>query len=145
MPGVGEPLDEATAAVAGLRQSYLTVQGPPGTGKTYTGSHLIVDLLDNGCRVGVCSNSHYAVNNLLDAVEDVAEEKGVRFTGVKKGNGDKDRLNGRIIEDVTTNKAVVESDAQLVGGTAWLFANPALDQAFEGTVGHIAALFAMTD
>ena len=38
-------LKEIIEAVAGLRNSYLFIQGPPGTGKTYTGSHIIAELL----------------------------------------------------------------------------------------------------
>ena len=37
-------------ADAALDDSYLFIQGPPGAGKTYTGSHLIVDLLRGQAR-----------------------------------------------------------------------------------------------
>jgi uncharacterized protein len=56
-------------AVANLRDSYLLIQGPPGPGKTYTASHAIVDLIDLGKRVGVASNSHKAIHNLLKGIE----------------------------------------------------------------------------
>ncbi|MBW1801988.1 MAG: TM0106 family RecB-like putative nuclease, partial [Deltaproteobacteria bacterium] len=38
-----------------LDRSYLFIQGPPGAGKTFTGSHLITALIENGFRVGVSS------------------------------------------------------------------------------------------
>ena len=51
-----------------LDRSYLAVQGPPGTGKTYTGSHIVGALLDQGLKVGVTAFSHHAIDNLVRAV-----------------------------------------------------------------------------
>jgi uncharacterized protein len=119
-------------ALKGLKNSYVFIQGPPGAGKTYTGSHAIVSLLADGYRVGVSSNSHKAINNLLEAVEHRAIDRGFSFEGVKKSSSSEDTcLNGRLIRDVTDRKAVIDSDAQLVAGTAWLFADPDLDQSFD--------------
>ena len=53
------PAEDALAAtsrvVSNLARSYLFIQGPPGAGKTYTGSHVIVDLLKSGKTVAVTS------------------------------------------------------------------------------------------
>jgi hypothetical protein len=72
----GDPLQVGEAKPAdikrvarGLRHSYLCIQGPPGSGKTYTGAQLILDLIGRGHRIGVTSNSHKAINNLLHEVE----------------------------------------------------------------------------
>ncbi|MGC8603244.1 MAG: TM0106 family RecB-like putative nuclease, partial [Desulfomonilaceae bacterium] len=115
-------LNEIIQVVAGLRKSYLFIQGPPGTGKTYTGSHIIAELLRRGYRVGVSSNSHKAINNLLKHVESRAQEIGLRFQGLKKSTDNKNTwFKGKFIEDVTQNKKIYESRANLVAGTAWLF------------------------
>ena len=45
---------------------------------------VILALIAAGKRVGVSSNSHKAINNLLAKVEEVAEAQGVTFSGVKK-------------------------------------------------------------
>ena len=125
-------LDQVVEAVAGLKESTLFVQGPPGAGKTHTGAHVIVALLTLGKRVGVSSNSHKAINNLLAKVEAVAKEEGFGFRGAKKVNGNEDHcLNGTFIEDVEANKDVAAGDFQLVAGTAWLFSRPEFDQAFD--------------
>jgi uncharacterized protein len=131
-----------------LDHSTLFIQGPPGTGKTYTSAHIILSLIAAGKRVGVSSNSHKATNNLLAKVEEVAEERGVTFTGAKKATAkDPDTfLNGQIIEDVTRTDDIDDS-YNLVGGTAWAFAS--LDQAFDYlfvdeagqvSLGHLVAM-----
>jgi len=129
--GDGEATPQVSEAVSRLQESYLFIQGPPGTGKTYTGSHVIVDLLEQGATVGVSSNSHKAINNLLEAVEERAAEKQVRIQGVKKSSGPDTFLNGSMIRDVTDKRAVIGSGANLVAGTAWLFADPDLDQSLD--------------
>ncbi|MEI9478321.1 MAG: hypothetical protein WCO26_17325, partial [Deltaproteobacteria bacterium] len=106
---------------------------PPGAGKTYTGAHIILELLRRGRRVGVSSNSHKAINNLLSHIERVAKERQVQFRGVKKstaGNPDS-AFEGEFIEDVFNNDDVEGYDAQLVAGTAWLFSREEFDEAFD--------------
>jgi uncharacterized protein len=49
-----------------MHRSAIAVQGPPGTGKTYLASRLIKHLVESGKRVAVGTNSHAAVENLLD-------------------------------------------------------------------------------
>jgi predicted RecB family nuclease len=133
LPGRASLIAEAIAAVEALDQSYLCIQGPPGAGKTFTGSHLIVHLLSKGKRVGVTSNSHKAINNLLAAVERVAVEKKVNFSGVKKSTAtDPDTVfNGKFIESIANKDDAIEEQAQLLAGTAWLFADEALEQSFD--------------
>jgi hypothetical protein len=124
-------LEEAIEAVKRLSESYIFIQGPPGSGKTFTSSHIIVDLMQAGKKVGVASNSHKAINNLLKAIEKRAEETGFGFRGVKKSTENMDTLfNGRFIQDVMSNDDV-DPGANLIAGTAWLFARPELDQALD--------------
>jgi uncharacterized protein len=112
--------------------SYRLIQGPPGAGKTYTSSHRIVDLLARGKRVGVSSNTHKAINNLLSAVEKHAVERGVTFRGVKKGSGEDQRLNGGgCIEDTADNAVAASRDYQLVAGTCYLFSRPDFDRSLD--------------
>lgn len=64
LKGREDRLDEVISAAVNLDNSYLCIQGPPGTGKTYTGGHIIAELLSRGKRVGITSNSHDAILNL---------------------------------------------------------------------------------
>lgn len=120
-------------AVAKLESSYLFIQGPPGAGKTFTGSCAIVELLRRGLRVGVLSNTHKAINNLLTEVEKVARSNGVVFRGAKKGSSSdsETHLNGTLIEDVFKNELVDLATYALIAGTAWLFADPDFDQTLD--------------
>ncbi|MBP8699233.1 MAG: TM0106 family RecB-like putative nuclease [Syntrophorhabdaceae bacterium] len=118
-------------AVANLDNSYIFIQGPPGAGKTYTGSHIIAELLKKGKRVGVSSNSHKAINNLLSHVERVASQNGIVFHGVKKSTKEESEFNGRYIHDVFSNEDALSIEWQLVAGTAWLFSDPWADKSFD--------------
>jgi uncharacterized protein len=110
-----------------MDRTHLVIQGPPGSGKTYTSAHAIVALLKNAKKVGVMSMSHKAINNLLEEVEDVAEQQNVSFKGVKLSSKEDQRLSGRMIEETSDNKAVIGGDYDLIGGTAWLFSRPEMD------------------
>jgi superfamily I DNA and/or RNA helicase len=89
---------------------------------------VIVELMRAGKKVGVAANSHKAINNLLTKIENRAEEIGFKFRGIKKSTETGDTLfKGRFIRDVTDNKEV-DSSANLIAGTAWLFARQELDQ-----------------
>ncbi len=149
--GPSPTLPAIIEAVAGLEDSYLFIQGPPGSGKTYTGSHVIVELLRRGKRVGVSSNSHKAINHLLGAVEEVARERGVRFHGEKKSSAqDPDSaFNGNFIESRAKIDDMNLSGSALLAGTAWLFADPSLtapldylfvDEAGQVSLGNLIAM-----
>lgn len=120
-------IDSAISAVTNLQNSYLFIQGPPGAGKTYISSQIIVNLIKAGKRVGVSSNSHKAINTLLAGIEKTAQEKGVRFRGQKKSNKGESEFGGEMIKDVYENKDI-DLKANLIAGTAWLFAREELDQ-----------------
>ncbi len=81
-PIVATPAPRSSRRIDAVRRldgSYLFIQGPPGAGKTYTGSHVIAALLADGKRVAVSSNSHKAINNLLEAVEKMLVEHGTKY------------------------------------------------------------------
>lgn len=133
-PVIDEGMDTLPGTIAALRalaDSHLLIQGPPGAGKTYTASHAIVALLAEGKRVGIASNGHKAINQLLGEVEALAAANGLACRGIKKNSYEHQVLGtGRWIEETFDNKAVAPAH-QLVAGTAWLFARPELDQAFD--------------
>ncbi len=114
---------DALKAIAALENSYIFIQGPPGAGKTYTSSHIIVDLIKRGKKIGIASNSHKAIHNILRKVEDVATEKSVRFRGIKKAtiNNNETVFEGKFICSETST-GDMDLNADLFAGTAWTFA-----------------------
>lgn len=59
-------LNAIIKTVEGLDQSCLCIQGPPGAGKTYTAHNIIKALVKEGKRIGIMSNSHAAIMNLME-------------------------------------------------------------------------------
>ncbi len=119
-----------------LDHSYLFVQGPPGSGKTWNGARVIVDLLRAGKRVGVTSNSHKAIHNLLEEIESVARVANYWFRGLKKsgsepGSAFASKLPNPMIEPCAKNAECADPAIRFVAGTAWLFSDEAMDQSLD--------------
>lgn len=121
-------LQNISKVISNLDNSYLFVQGPPGSGKTYTSAHVIAHLLENGKKVGIAANSHKAIHNLLDKIEEVAKEKSLRFNGIKKSStGIETIYEGNCIRSQANGKNINLNTTQLLAGTSWLFANERFD------------------
>lgn len=125
-------IDEITNAASNLNASYLCIQGPPGAGKTYTAKHVIGQLLKQGYNIGISSNSHKAINNLMDGVSKYTSEQDIKGSISKVGGSDKDELfensNVAYVKSVKDILQDLYSDGNCVGGTAWAFCNTALRQ-----------------
>ena len=117
-------VEESIEVVKKMNSSYLLVQGPPGSGKTYTSAKIILSLLKDNKRIGITSNSHKAINNLLHQIEKFALEENFSFKGMKKSSKDEDKLKGEIIKDVSGKMKEFPSEYLLHAGTAWLFSDP---------------------
>jgi predicted RecB family nuclease len=127
----GLTLDELKEIVASLDQSHLFIQGPPGSGKTWSGARLIVDLIERGNRVGVTSNSHKAIHNLLAEIEQVAVDQGATFEGLKKASaGNPESFfdsEHDLIKSVTQNEKLIDPEVELTAGTAWHYCRDEVD------------------
>lgn len=131
IPAGSETLSGTVEALAAMENSHLLIQGPPGAGKTFTASRAIVYLLSLGKRVGIASNGHKAINQLLGEVEKLADKEGLSCSGVKKSSFAHQQLGTGGWVHETYNNEGVSASHQLVAGTAWLFARPEHDQAFD--------------
>ncbi|MCY3803114.1 MAG: TM0106 family RecB-like putative nuclease [Gammaproteobacteria bacterium] len=125
-PIVDPPRTQAKVmqAASCLDHSYLFIQGPPGSGKTYVSAHIIVGLLKGGKKIGITSNSHKAIHNLLAQVTSIAGREQLRFRGVKKATrGSRETFfeDTSIINETRTED--VDLGANLFAGTAWLFSH----------------------
>jgi uncharacterized protein len=116
---------DALCRVAPHLSGALPVQGPPGAGKTYAGSRAIIEAIRAGKTVGITALSHRVITNLLDAVLD-ADARGV-VRAIQKSDPAADHASTRAQVIVTPDNVTVEAalsagSANLVAGTAWLFA-----------------------
>lgn len=114
-------LEDTIDAVRNLDQSCLVIQGPPGAGKSYTGARIIGALLAAGKRIGISSNSHSAINNLLIGTARHCQEAGIaaRFICTKHTSTELDELD----ITVSSNQKIADElgDACVIGTTAWGF------------------------
>jgi uncharacterized protein len=140
-------LGEQKTLTLGLDLSHLFVQGPPGSGKTWTGARLIVALLDEKRRVGITSQSHKAIHNLLEEVERVAAEEGSPFAGLKKATGGNPEsvYNGPFVTSSEDNGRFLDPELKLVAGTSWLFSRAELDSTLDVLVVDEAGQLALAD
>jgi uncharacterized protein len=123
--------DPGLAPPGGPVPRHLVIQGPPGSGKTWTAGRLIARLVAEGKTVGVASTSHRAIHKLLAEVEEAAAERGLSFSGAKKASRDnaESEFEGNMVENVFDNADCVDRD--VVGGTAWLFADEIHERRFD--------------
>ena len=119
--------EESIKVVKQMKNSCLSIQGPPGTGKTYNSAKIIIELMKDGKKVGVSSNSHEAIKNLLSEIERQAKAEKFEFKGMKKSSST-NLFNGEFIIDVIKDKPIDTKDFLLFGGTAWFFSNIRMNQ-----------------
>jgi uncharacterized protein len=130
-----DPLTGTIDAIAAMDRTVLPIQGPPGTGKTYVTARAILSLVRKGYRVGVASNSHEAIRNVLmgclEAQGDGDRIQGLRIAHKVSGGEDGYPANCTGVACSTTNDDPVLAHANVVGGTAFFFARPEQEQAFD--------------
>ena len=124
-------LEETISAVCSLDDSCLIIQGPPGAGKSYTGARVIAALVAQGKRVGIASNSHAAINNLLIGAARYCIEENIdaSFVCTKNTSDDLEQFGATI-----TNNGKLADHLQagcVIGTTAWGFSREDLTGAFD--------------
>ena len=146
-------LEQIKRVAAGLEESYLFIQGPPGSGKTYTGAHVILDLIAGGKRVGVTSNSHKAINNMLAEVERFARADKVAVRGLKKWSSSDQEYTPPDADDgdpmIGNSKDNADfgpnAELDLMAGTAWLWCREEMRQSVDYLVVDEAGQISLAD
>ncbi|MFQ5410353.1 MAG: AAA domain-containing protein, partial [Anaerolineales bacterium] len=143
-------LQQITQAIQALDHSYLPIQGPPGSGKSYTGKHVIAELLKTGAKIGITSNSHKAINHLLlsTAQHCLTEKIPASFTCTKDTGPELMDAGVSIVKNAQLIDYI--EPGCVIGTTAWGFSRDdlagQLDYLFVDEAGQvcIANLIAMS-
>lgn len=125
----GESAQEYAVRIsADLDRTVLPIQGPPGAGKTFIGAQMILALVRAGKKVGVTANSHKVIQNLLDEVVAQATKAGEKVAIGAKTRGDEgEDSSGPTVafgENEDALSALAAGEIKVLGGTAWLWADP---------------------
>ena len=119
-----DTLEAAIKVSSSLDGGYFCMQGPPGTGKTYVGSRVVSSLVNKGYKIGIASNSHKAINNILEKVIEVMDEDNVHGSIARIHSGQDDLYeNPRIKLYKNIREAEFNEEQKIYAGVAWTFAN----------------------
>lgn len=99
-----------------MDNSFMVLHGAPGAGKTYIGKHVIADLLKKGKKIMVTSNSHSAINNLINAIE-IKDFKGAKICSRPKQQSEHKSIKNIYVSGSEIDDQV--SGYQLVAGTCF--------------------------
>jgi predicted RecB family nuclease len=117
---VGEAIRDSLLQID---RSYLAVQGPPGTGKTRVGSRVIAELVTKfGWKIGVVSQGHSTVENMLSAVLKAGVLPGKVGKKLKSGEKSTDGL-WTVLPSKSFAEFTDQAGGYVLGGTAWDFSN----------------------
>jgi uncharacterized protein len=144
-PGEGA-VERAVRLVRDLDATVLAIQGPPGSGKTFSGAQMICALIEEGKKVGITATGHKVIQNLLEAVGETAQAEGIGARLAHKTDEAGDAGAAVPIAVLRTNDAaraaLSAGDANVLGGTAWLWARPefagAVDVLFVDEAGQMS-------
>ncbi|MEY8880962.1 TM0106 family RecB-like putative nuclease [Donghicola sp. XS_ASV15] len=125
-----DPVDTVREAMLALDESILPIQGPPGTGKTYVTARAILALVRQGKRVAVSSNSHEAIRNVLMGCLDALEVDD-EVTLIHKAGREHGYPEDCPVGVAFSNEDPELLDADIVGGTTFLFSRPEFEGQFD--------------
>ena len=138
-------LESSKKVISSMKDSTLCIQGPPGSGKTYVCARVIADLIKKGKKIGIASNSHKAINNVIEELISVMNEQNIDGNIAKvHRTSEEEKLyeNQRLIKFDSIESVNLNEKLAVVGGTAWAFANQAiqdeLDYLFIDEAGQVS-------
>ena len=117
-------VETAIRVALSLDNSVLPIQGPPAAGKTFTGAHMICELVSQGKKVGVTAVGHKVIRKLLEDVVKAAREMkvGGMICAHRKEDADPD---SRPVQEIGANDEALRSlqsgAVNVLGGTSWLW------------------------
>ena len=152
LPNLSQPLNQNTDLLEKsidwafkLDFSYLPIQGPPGSGKSFTGSHMVLELIKKGKKIGITALSHKVIINLLDKVKKLANSQGFDISIIYKGSTND---VGDYPWDLAKNADTIISNIskyQVIAGTSFMWCNEKLKNSIDYLIIDEAGQFALID
>jgi len=140
-PNDNEYLRAMIATIEAMDNTCLCIQGPPGAGKTFTARNVIAALVKSGKRIGIMSNSHAAIMNLLKELPKLLPDSSLVKVG---GYGSTKNFRDQFSEstypnfDYRNSMSFTETTPygtyDVIGATVYGFARPV---AFEEPVDYL--------
>ena len=128
-----------------LDSSYLPIQGPPGAGKSFTGSHMIFDLIKKGKRIGITALSHKVIINILEKVKQLADDESFDLRIIYKGssteNEDYPWTMAKKVDDISDSI----HNYHLIAGTSFMWCSEKLKDSLDYLFIDEAGQFALID
>ncbi|WP_281227913.1 TM0106 family RecB-like putative nuclease [Flavobacterium aquiphilum] len=128
-----------------LDSSYLPIQGPPGAGKSFTGSHMIFDLIKKGKRIGITALSHKVIINLLEKVKQLADKESFDLRIIYKGSSTEDEdypwTMAKKVDDISDHI----QKYHLIAGTSFMWCSEKLNDSLDYLFIDEAGQFALID
>ncbi|AXP82758.1 hypothetical protein CJ739_3697 [Mariniflexile rhizosphaerae] len=152
LPNLLQPLIDTTDLVAKsidwaskLNNSYLPIQGPPGSGKSFTGSHMVLELIKKGKKIGITALSHKVIINLLDKVQKLAINQKIDVSIIYKGsNNDETEYEWNMVKSIDPILSNI-SKYQVIAGTSFMWCNEKLKNNVDYLIIDEAGQFALID
>lgn len=128
-----------------LYNSYLPIQGPPGSGKSFTGSHMVLELIKKGKKIGITALSHKVIINLLDKIQKLALQQSIDVSIIYKGsitdNRDYEWKMAKRLDAIVSNI----DQYQVIAGTSFMWCKEKLKNSVDYLIIDEAGQFALID
>jgi uncharacterized protein len=117
----------ALRLVTRLDHTTLPIQGPPGSGKSSTGARMVLELIDQGQRVGITANSHKVIYSMAQKVAQLAANRGQRLRILHRADDETDCIETDAIKRAKSPEQMLDvldsAEPVVLAGTSWLWTN----------------------
>jgi predicted RecB family nuclease len=107
-----------------LDHSTLPTQGPPGTGKSFTCSHMIIGLIQEGKKIGISAMSHKVIQNLLYKIDEIILEQNLTISIVQKVSPNFEGEERWFTSSKNPDIFAQMGNANILAGTPFMWSHP---------------------